>query len=177
MDFVRKGGNLYSEGWNHWQKLRNYQLPTPRVKMETHSPGGGVMELEVPVGAIEPLTLGYNLMSAHPGELGTMGMSLSHARLYTIYELLQDERSGTKRERIITVRGISAENTPEEMAGRGIKGYGHLIKSITEYEDVIEGYGIVARFNFWTNTWSGYGITAGSEDDNRILRLSGGVAL
>ncbi|PZP18451.1 MAG: hypothetical protein DI607_04970 [Sphingomonas hengshuiensis] len=174
MQFVRKAGNLYVEGWNQWLGLKRYQLPTPRVKTETHSPGGGIMDLDIPLGSIEPLTLEFDTLNASPDLLGSFGMHLSHRKLWTIYELLQDEKSGTKRERIITGRGIVGENTPEEMAGRGVKGYGHVIKSITDYEDVIEGYGIVARFSFFTNSWSGYGISAGSEDDNRILRINGG---
>lgn len=176
MEFVRKGGNLYIEGWNQGLALTRYQLPTPRVKTETHSPGGGIMDLEVPIGSIEGLELAFDVRNASPNLLGSFGMSLSHARNFTIYEILQNERSGAKRERIVSGRGIFGENTAEEMTGRGIRGYSHVVKSITEFEDVIEGYGIVARFNFWTNIWSGYGIEAGSDEDNRILRMAGGTA-
>lgn len=172
MEFVRKAGNLYCEGVNGWLGLSSYQLPSPRVKTETHLPGGGIMEIEVPIGAIEPLALSFNMRSADPRFLGQFGLELQHARLYTIYELIQDELTGIKRERIVTMRGVFSEATPEEMQGRGMKGYGYQIKSITEFEDVIEGYGIIARFNFRTNTWQGYGVDVGT-DDNRILRISG----
>lgn len=172
MEFVRKAGNLYVEGRNQWLALKGYRLPAPRVRTEAHLPGGGRMALDVPIGAIEPLVLGFDLASADPNTLGLFGMSLAHSRLYTIYELIVDERSGTKRERIVTMRGVFSEATPEEMAGRGLRGYGYQIGSITDYEDVIEGYGIVARFNFWLNQWEGYGI-ASDNDDNRILRIAG----
>ncbi|CAA0128929.1 Uncharacterised protein [Starkeya nomas] len=175
MQFVRKGGNLYVEARNQWLGLKNYQLPTPRVKSETHSPGGGIMDLDVPLGAIEPLTFGFNTINAQPDLLGLFGMSLTHRQLFTCYEILQDEETGTKRERIVTMRGTFRENTPEEMQGRGIKGYGYQIGSITEYEDVIEGYGVVAYFSFFRNVWSGYGINAGADEDNRILRIAGGA--
>lgn len=172
MEFVRKAGNLYCEGINSWLQLSQYQLPAPKVKTENHLPGGGIMELEVPLGAIEPLELGFNLKGADPRFLGNFGLELHHAKLYTIYELLQDELDGTKRERIITLRGVFSESSAEEMQGRGFKGYEYKIKSITEYEDVVEGYGIIARFSFRTNTWQGYGINVGN-DDNRILRIAG----
>ncbi|QFR32372.1 phage major tail tube protein [Ancylobacter sp. TS-1] len=172
MKFVRKAGNLYVEGSNQWMGLKDYQLPTPRVKKETHSPGGGIMDVEIPIGAIEPLTFAFNTINAEPEVLGSFGMHLSQRRLFTVYELLQDEDEGTKRERIITMRGVLSETTPEQMAGRGVKGYGYQISSILDYEDVIEGYGIVARFTFKTNTWRGYGVAAGSDEDNRILRIS-----
>lgn len=172
MEFVRKGGNLYCEGTNLWLQLASYRLPSPKVKTESHTPGGGRMELAVPVGGIEPLTLAFNTISANPQLHGGMGLSLAQSKLWTIYELLQDERSGTKRERIITLRGIYQSAEADEMKGRGLKGYAHTITSITDYEDVIEGYGIVARFSFWTNTWQGYGIEADNQD-NAILRITG----
>lgn len=172
MEFVRKAGNLYCEGVNGWLSLKKYKLPSPKVKNENHWPGGGVMELEVPLGAIEPLTLQFDLASADPRWLGQFGMNLAQSKLYTIYEMLVDEKTGVKRERIITMRGVFSEADPEEMQGRGIKGYGHQIKSITDFEDVIEGHGIIARFNFWTNTWTGYGTNIGG-DENRIMRIAG----
>ncbi|MFZ5736867.1 MAG: phage major tail tube protein [Pseudomonadota bacterium] len=173
MEFVRKAGNLYAEGVNTFLSLGSYKLPQPKVKTEEHLPGGGVMTLNVPIGAIEPLTLQFNHKGAQPAVLGQFGMSLSQRKLYTIYELLQDEKDGTKRERIITMRGLMSEADPEEMKGRGIMGYGYQIHSITDYEDVIEGYGIVASFSFFTNRWQGYGADLGSDVDNRILRISG----
>ncbi|NJL50401.1 MAG: hypothetical protein HC909_01450 [Blastochloris sp.] len=172
MEFVRKAGNLYCEGVNAWLALKNYKLPAPQVKTETHLPGGGVMDLDVPLGAIEPLSLAFNLVGANPAFLGLFGMSLAQRRLYTIYELLTNEQDGTKRERIITMRGVFSEADPDEMKGRGLMGYGYQIKSITNYEDVIEGHGIIARFDFWTNSWQGYGVNIGS-DENRILRIAG----
>lgn len=172
MDFVRKAGNLYCEGVNAWLSLKQYKLPSPKVKSETHLPGGGVMDLDVPLGAIEPLTLAFNLVGANPAFLGQFGMSLSQRKLYTIYELLTDEQTGAKRERIITMRGLFSEADPDEMKGRGLMGYGYQIKSITDYEDVIEGHGIIAAFSFWTNRWQGYGFDIGSEE-NRILRIAG----
>ncbi|WP_336802297.1 phage major tail tube protein [Kaistia sp. MMO-174] len=172
MEFVRKAGNLYCEGTNLWLQLASYKLPSPKVKTESHQPGGGIMEIEVPVGAIDPLALGFNTKSADPRILGVPGMSLSESRLWTIYEELVDERSATKRERIITLRGVLNEASPEEMAGRGLKGYEHSIGSITDYEDVIEGYGIVARFNYWRNEWQGYGVNSDNRS-NQILRISG----
>ncbi|MBK5960941.1 hypothetical protein CCR97_22440 [Rhodoplanes elegans] len=172
MDFVRLAGNLYCEDVNGWLALRRYKLPFPKVKTENHLPGGGVMELDVPIGAIDPLTLSFDLVGANPAILGQFGMRLAQRKLYTIYELITDEKSGVKRERIVTMRGLFAEGDAEEMSGRGLKGYGYQIKAITDYEDVIEGYGIVARFSFWTNTWQGYDIDVGSEE-NRILRISG----
>lgn len=173
MEMVRKAGNLYAEGVNTWLSLASYKLPSPKVKTEQHLPGGGVMELDVPIGAIEPLTLQFNLKGAPAAVLGQFGMSLSQRRLYTVYELLQDERDGTKRERIITMRGLFQEADPDEMKGRGIHGYSHQIKSITNYEDVIEGHGVIARFDFFNNVWQGYGVDVGSAADNRILRISG----
>jgi phage tail tube protein FII len=173
MDFVRKAGNLYCEGVNGWLSLKSYKLPSPKVKTENHLPGGGVMDLDVPLGAIEPLTLAFNLIGANPAFLGQFGMALSQRRLYTVYELISDEKTGTKRERIITMRGLFSEADPDEMKGRGLMGYGYQIKSITNFEDVIEGYGIVARFDFWTNTWKGYNADFGSDEDNRILRIAG----
>lgn len=172
MEFVRRAGNLYCEGVNGWLSLTGYKLPSPKVKSEKHEPAGGIMELEVPIGQIEPLTLSFDLKGADPRWLGAFGMSLAQSKLYTVYELIVDERAGTKRERIITMRGVFAEAEPEEIKGRGVKGYGYQIKSITDYEDVLEGYGILARFNFWTNLWEGYGVQAG-RDDNRILRING----
>lgn len=175
MKWVRKAGNLYVEASNQWLGLKDYQLPTPRVKKETHSPGGGIMDLDIPLGTIEPLVFAFNTINAEPEVLGFFGMHLSHRKLYTVYELLQDEDTGARSERIITMRGVMSETAPEQMAGRGIKGYGYQIGSIEEYEDVIEGYGVIARFTFKTNTWRGYGIAAGSDEDNRILRISGGT--
>jgi phage tail tube protein FII len=172
MDHVRNAGNLYCEGFNSWESLASYQLPSPRAKTENFHPGGGIMELEVPIGAIEPLTFAFNLVSANPRMLGGFGLELRQSRLYTVYELLTDHLTGVKRERIITMRGVFSEATPDEMQGRGLRGYGYQIKSITDYEDVIEGYGIIARFTFRTNTWSGYGFDIGG-DDNRILRIAG----
>ncbi|PZA12478.1 hypothetical protein DNX69_10920 [Rhodopseudomonas palustris] len=173
MEFVRKSGNLYAEGINLWLSLSGYKLPQPKVKTEEHHPGGGIMALNVPIGAIEPLSLQYNLKGAPPAVLGQFGMSLAQRRLYTIYELLQDEKDGTKRERIITMRGLMSEVDPDEMKGRGVQGYGYQIHSITDYEDVIDGYGIIASFSFFTNRWQGYGTEIGSDVDNRILRISG----
>jgi phage tail tube protein FII len=172
MEFVRKAGNLYCEGVNGWLSLKNYKLPSPKVKSETHLPGGGVMDIDVPLGAIEPLTLAFNLLGANPAFLGQFGMSLAQRKLYTVYELLTDEQTGVKRERIITMRGVFSEADPDEMKGRGLMGYGYQIKSIVNFEDVIEGHGIIARFDFWTNSWQGYGVTVGS-DENRILRIAG----
>jgi phage tail tube protein FII len=173
MEFVRKAGNLYCEGVNGWLSLKSYKLPSPKVKTEQHLPGGGVMELDVPIGAIEPLALQFNLAGANPAFLGQFGMSLGQRKLYTVYELLVDEKDGTKRERIVTMRGLFSEADPDEMKGRGLQGYGYQIKSITNYEDVIEGYGVMARFDFFTNYWHGYGVDIGSAADNRILRISG----
>ncbi|MCX5512292.1 hypothetical protein C3941_09495 [Kaistia algarum] len=172
MEFVRKAGNLYCEGTNLWLQLSSYRLPSPKVKTENHTPGGGRMELAVPVGSIEALTLAFNTISANPNLHGGMGLALAQAKLWTIYELLVDERSNTKRERIVTMRGIYQSAEADEMKGRGLKGYQHTITSITDYEDVIEGYGIVARFNFWRNEWAGYGIEADNQD-NSILRIAG----
>ena len=172
MEFVRKAGNLYCEATNLWLQLASYKLPSPKVKTEAHHPGGGIMELDVPLGAIDPLTLGYNTKGADPRLLGVPGMSLGQSRLFTIYEELVNERSGVKLERIVTMRGVQLEATPEEMAGRGLKGYEHAIGSITEYEDVIEGYGIVARFSYWRNEWQGYGVDLDNRS-NQILRISG----
>lgn len=172
MEFVRKAGNLYCEGVNGWLSLGSYKLPSPKAKTETHLAGGGIMEIEVPLGAIEPLALEFTIKSADPRFLGQFGLELQHSRLYTIYELLQDELTGIKRQRIVTMRGVFSEAGADEMQGRGMKGYTHQIKSITDFEDVIEGYGIIARFSFKTNTWQGYGVDVGT-DDNRILRISG----
>ncbi|MDC7787373.1 phage major tail tube protein [Rhodoplanes sp. TEM] len=172
MEHVRLAGNLYCEGINTFLSLKRYKLPFPKVKTENHLPGGGVMDIEVPLGAIEPLVLSFDLIGANPQILGQFGMRLGQRRLYTIYELITDEKAGTKRERIITMRGLFSEGDAEEMSGRGLKGYGYQIKSITDYEDVIEGHGIIAAFSFWTNRWQGYGTDIGSEE-NRILRISG----
>lgn len=172
MEFVRKAGNLYCESTNLWLQLASFKLPSPKVKTETHMPGGGIMELEVPVGSIEPLALGFNTKSADPRTIGGLGMSLSQSKLWTIYEMLVNERTNQKMQRIITMRGLLSEASPEEMAGRGLKGYEHSVGSITDYEDVIEGYGIVARFNFWRNEWQGYGVEVDNRD-NQILRISG----
>ncbi|ACE99251.1 conserved hypothetical protein [Rhodopseudomonas palustris TIE-1] len=173
MEFVRKAGNMYAEGINLWLSLASYKLPQPKVKTEAHLPGGGIMELDVPIGAIEPLELQFSLKGVPPSVLGQFGMSLGERKLYTIYELIQDELTGAKRERTISMRGLFQEADPDEMKGRGVHGYGYKIKSITDYEDVIEGYGILARFNFGTNFWQGYGSNIGSATDNRILRIAG----
>ena len=173
MDFVRKAGNIYADDVNLWMSLASYKLPSPKVKSEQFLPGGGIMELDVPLGSIEPLVFQFNTKGMPPTLHGKFGMSLSERRLWTVYELLQDELTGVKRERIITMRGVYGEADPDEMKGRGMQGYAYHIKSITEYEDVVEGHGVIARFNFSTNSWQGYGQTVGSAVDNRILRIAG----
>lgn len=172
MEFVRKAGNLYCEGVNTFLSLASYKLPSPKVKTEVHSPGG-VMELDVPLGVIEPLKLQFNLKGAPPAVLGQFGYSLGEVKLYTVYELMVDELTGTKRERIITMRGLFQEADPDEMKGRGLNGYAYHIGSIVDYEDVIEGYGIIAGFRFKTNMRIGYLASASSDAENRILRISG----
>lgn len=173
MEFTRKAGNLYCEGVNTWLSLGGYKLPAPKGKTEQHLPGGGVMELDVPIGAIEPLELQFNLKGAPPSVLGQFGTSLDERKLYTIYELMVDELDGTRRERVVTMRGLFSEADPDEMKGRGVNGYAYKIKSITNFEDVIEGYGIIARFDFKTNTRLGYLGSGSSDRDNRILRIAG----
>lgn len=173
MEFVRKAGNLYCEGVNTFLSLASYKLPSPKVITEDHLAGGGIMKLDVPLGAIEPLKLSFNLKGAPPAVLGQFGYSLGEVKLYTIYELMVDEMDGTKRERIVTMRGLFQEADPDEMKGRGLNGYAYHIGSIVDYEDVIEGYGIIAGFRFKTNMRTGYLASASSDAENRILRISG----
>ncbi|MBB5046801.1 hypothetical protein HNR60_001549 [Rhodopseudomonas rhenobacensis] len=173
MEFVRKAGNLYCEGVNTWLSLASYKLPSPKAITEEHLPGGGIMKLDVPIGAIEAPKLQFNLKGAPPAVLGQFGLSLGESKLYTIYELMVDELDGTKRERIVTVRGLFQEADADEMKGRGLNGYAYHVGSITDFEDVIEGYGIIAAFRFKTNTRLGYLGSASSDAENRILRIAG----
>ncbi|KPF98800.1 hypothetical protein IP86_10740 [Rhodopseudomonas sp. AAP120] len=173
MEFVRKAGNLYAEGINTWLSLASYKLPQPKAITEDHLPGGGIMKLDVPIGAIEQLKLQFNLKGAPPSVLGQFGLSLGESKLYTVYELMVDEMDGTRRERIITMRGLFQESDPDEMKGRGVNGYAYHIGSITDYEDVIEGYGIIAAYRFKTNMRRGYLASANSDLENRILRITG----
>lgn len=144
------GWNLFADAVSKHLVVETAQLPTFEEETRTFTPGGGHMGFEVPLSAIKPLELGFNLVNRDPEVLALFGLGSGEYRRYTLYENLVDEFTGDQTRRVVTAIGRLSSAESQENKSPDLIGYQYRVRSVHTYTDVFDGK-TVHGFYFRTN--------------------------
>lgn len=139
MNSVLHGWNLFANGVSQALVVETAQLPALEEETRDFTPGGGHMGFSVPLSAIKPLEIGFNLVNRSPELLALFGLGAGQYRTYTLYENLVDEFTGDTHRRVITGIGRLSSIESQEHKSPDLIGYQYRIRSIHTYTDVYDG--------------------------------------
>lgn len=150
--------------------LESMKLPDLEETTATHTPGGGVLGVNIGMNVIEPLAPTFKLSGFDPQTLGLFGLGTPHRHVYTGYGVVRDKRSGQAIEAKTIIEARMTSIKPDEFKRGDLHGHDHSLNEVTHYElwfDKREKF----YFDFWTNAKRVDGVDQNS-DTNRILRIS-----
>lgn len=161
---VIKGANLMCDDdpdeSNHIQ-LDEIAIPNLKRTMEDHMPGGGFMAVQVDMNMYEALTLPFKLIGFSPAMLRRVAYGDGKLHKYTVYKVIQDQRTREKRRLTCVVNSQLGSAEQENYNKRGLTGYNYELQAIDTI-DLTLGDQNIWSLNAWTNRR-----IVGTEDENR----------
>lgn len=155
---------------NQHLAIAEMRTPTFQEKSFDFTPGGGSLELDVPLGVTNKLECPFKLASSDPRVHGLYGLPPGERTPFTARKFIVDENSGREIEAVIDMKGRLMKVEAEQMKGGDKAGYDHTISSITWYQEMQDGK-VWREFNFFMGGWrirNGQPANAGR---NRILGI------
>jgi P2 family phage contractile tail tube protein len=150
--------------------LETLKIPDLEETTATHTPGGGVLGIDIGMNVIEPLAPTFKLSGFDPQTLSLFGLGAAHRSVYTGYGAVRDKRTGKAIEAKTIIEARMTSIKPDEFKRGDLYGHDHVLKEVTRYELWFNGEEKFT-FDFWTNTKRIGGVDQNS-DTNRILRIS-----
>jgi P2 family phage contractile tail tube protein len=148
--------------------IQELKLPDMNETFADHTPGGGRVGIEVPVG-IEKFEAPFKLTGFDPQVMSQFGLHTKVAQNYTAYGSVINRRTGAAIEAKALMEGRLGKVSPEAFKKGDLHGFDYAINGITHYElhfDGVEKF----YFDFFTNAWRVDGVDQNA-DQNRILRI------
>lgn len=176
MDNIVRGCNWWFEQLNTWRVLDEVTLPEMTFNTEDFTAGGHLMGVAW-AEDLQPLKASIKLKSDDPLVRGLCGRQPGDYVQATYYEHLVSFRSGEKKGRVVTLKGLL--NSVKADARKGVKASGteYEFSTIVYYEDVYNA-SVIHRYDLFSGPASivvGGNALFGAMASN--LAISGGTVL
>lgn len=170
LNILRAFNLIVSDTQNLHLAIEEMKLPSFEEKSVDFTPGGGSMEIDVPLGVTSKLEMPFKLITDDPLIHGLYGMPVGTRTPFTARKFVVDEIKGREIEVTIDVNGRLMKIEPEQMKGGEKSGYDHTISSISWYSEVHDGR-VIREFNFFLGGWRVRNGAAVNMTRNRILGI------
>jgi P2 family phage contractile tail tube protein len=148
--------------------LAELKVPELNETFADHSPGGGRVGIEVPVG-IDKLNATFKLTGHDPQVLSQFGLGTRTAETYTGFGSVVDRRTGRAFQAKVIMEGRLGKVAPDAFERGSLQGHEYAIHAITHYELHFDG-AEKFYFDFFSNSWRVDGVDQNA-DMNRNLGL------
>ena len=149
--------------------LQEMKLPDLTETFADHTPGGGVLGMQIGMNIVEALEPTFKLAGKDPQLLSQFGLGSPHRHIYTGYGAIRNKRSGAAIEVKAIMEGRLASIQGDAFQRGELMGHEYAIKEMMRYELWFDGSEKIA-LDFWTNTKRIDGVDQNA-DVNRILRI------
>lgn len=145
--------------------LEEIRLPTMQEKYQDHSPGGGSIDMEIPVG-FEKLMMPFKLRGHDPDMFGFLGTDDT----FTSLGLIRDRRTGRAIQSKAIMRGRIGQITPDAFKKGELQGHEYMVNAVMRYELFFDGERKIL-WDAFTNELEFDGVDRNAEV-NRIIGLT-----
>jgi P2 family phage contractile tail tube protein len=150
---IIKGANIFSDenpDESFHLQLDEVAIPDLTKVYETHSPGGGFMQLDISMEMLEALVLPFKLVGIAASMLSKIGLNDGQPHTYNIFKDVHDMRTREQIRLMATVRGEMGSVKQDAYNKKGLSGFNYEVKAIESYR-LDFGNQTIYDFDFFAN--------------------------